>query len=181
MHLESDSRWFVSAVACFLVWSWSSTGRKQVPIRRYDLERTTNTQLIPSTTSDTRQARDPFEYYQRLGRVRDYVFANIQEPITLKLAARIACCEPAYFSKYFKQRTGIHFTRWLNERRIERARELLTTRNEAIAVVARKVGFLSTRSFERWFKRIDGLTPRQAKKQCQQHLTSQKNQIVSQT
>ena len=50
-------------------------------------------------------SEDAFSYYQRLGRVQDYVRVHYSAPITLADAARVAGLERTYFSKFFHQKT----------------------------------------------------------------------------
>ena len=98
-------------------------------------------------------------YYRRLSRVRDYVLANYEDHITLEIAADIAGLERTSFSRFFRQKTGLCFTQWLRIVRVKRAKELLARRNRAVTEVAFAVGFRDLSTFERAFKRIEGVTP----------------------
>jgi transcriptional regulator GlxA family with amidase domain len=111
-----------------------------------------------------RSIRDPFEYYDRLCRLQDYVLANLDKHISRQTAARIACVTPGYFSTYFRSRVGIPFTAWLSGLRVKKAAELFTQTDLPVPVVADMVGFGTARTLERHFKKYQGLTPRAFKR-----------------
>lgn len=103
---------------------------------------------------------DPFDYYERLGRVRTFVLDHLTEPLSLRAVAQVACVTPAYFSALFRRKVGMSFMTWLRHARVEEAARLLTERDWSIAHVAERVGFGSVRTFERAFRACLGHTPR---------------------
>lgn len=111
--------------------------------------------------------RDPFRFFRRLERVRDYVLANIDSPIDLSTAADIAGLEPTYFSKFFRKHVGMTFRDWLRGIRIERAKTLLIEHNYTISEVAARVGYQSERAFQRNFLAVTGRTATEFRKQAE--------------
>ncbi|HSS75906.1 MAG TPA: AraC family transcriptional regulator [Thermoanaerobaculia bacterium] len=105
-----------------------------------------------------------FSYYLPLQRVREYVEKNLSEPISLRAAASAAGLEEKYFSAFFHRKTGVCFRDWLAGCRVDRAIEILTQHDDTITSVAASVGFQDLRTFERSFKRLTGLTPREFKR-----------------
>ena len=105
-----------------------------------------------------------FSYYPSLQRVREYVEQNLSEPISLREAASAAGLEEKYFSAFFHRKTGVCFRDWLAGRRVSRAIEIFTRRDDTITNVAASVGFQDLGTFERSFKRLTGLTPREFKR-----------------
>ena len=105
-----------------------------------------------------------FSYYPPLQRVREYVEKNLSEPISLREAASAAGLEEKYFSAFFHRKTGVCFRDWLAGRRVDRAIEILTQHDDTITNVAESAGFQDLRTFERSFKRLTGLTPREFKR-----------------
>lgn len=105
-------------------------------------------------------SNDPFNYYERLGRVRAFVLDHLAEPLSLRAAARVACVTPAYFTALFRRQVGMSFMTWLRRTRVEEAARLLTERDWSIAHVSERVGFGSVRTFERAFRTFLGHTPR---------------------
>ena len=66
-----------------------------------------------------------------------------------------------YLSQIFKRETGITFSKYIVNLRIEKAKELLATGNYSIGKTAQEVGFNDYFYFLKTFKRITGMTPRQ--------------------
>ena len=71
----------------------------------------------------------------------------------------------SYFSKYFKDSTGMGFTAYVNSIRLKHALEDIMDGNMSIADAASYNGFPSVKTFETACKRSYGLTPLQFKKQ----------------
>ena len=106
-------------------------------------------------------AQEILQYYPRIRRVDEYVREHLSEPLTLVVVAEVSCLEPKYFSAYFRQKTGILFNRWLAMLRVNQACSLLRGQDRSIREVATAVGFKDIRTFERTFKRLRGMTPRE--------------------
>lgn len=82
------------------------------------------------------------------------------EFITFSEAARFMNFTDAYFSKFFKKRSGMTFSRYLNTVRIKKAMEILAAEPDAkIADIAMRCGFGTLRSFNREFRNITGRPP----------------------
>ena len=105
-----------------------------------------------------------FAYYPRLRRVQEHLDCHLSEKISLKTASGIAGLEEKYFSAFFHAKTGVSFTDWMTRVRIDRAMEMMRTREYTITNVALTVGYQHLRTFERAFKRCAGITPRAFKR-----------------
>ncbi|WP_110945139.1 response regulator transcription factor [Paenibacillus phocaensis] len=68
---------------------------------------------------------------------------------------------PSYFSYIFKQSTGKGFTEYMNEMRIEQAKNLLATTQDKVFEIADKVGYKEYKYFVSVFKTYTGLTPKE--------------------
>ena len=95
-----------------------------------------------------------------LQRVTKYIRQNLTSDIALTDAAAAAFLSPNYLTHLLKKETGRTFTSLVTERRLERARELLTNSSMRISEVARQSGFADEAYFTRRFKQWDGVTPR---------------------
>ena len=62
-------------------------------------------------------------------------------------------------SRLFKQKSGENLTDYINEVRIEKAKEILTTTNVKIGDIAAMVGLESRATFLRVFKKLEGVSP----------------------
>lgn len=100
-----------------------------------------------------------FAYYPRLQRVRDHVLSHLRDGVSLADAAGVAAYDPTYFCKWFHGRVGITFVEWVRLSRVQRACQLMSERDSSVAAVADATGFRSTRTFERAFKNLLGVTP----------------------
>lgn len=70
-------------------------------------------------------------------------------------------CSASNFMRWFKKRTGLSFTAFLNERRLTAAAEALRQTDDTVLAVAESAGFENLSNFNRQFKARYGVTPRQ--------------------
>lgn len=95
----------------------------------------------------------------RLRRVVDYIEAHLADDISLRDLAVQAGLSTHHFGEAFKASTGTSPHRYLVERRIRRAKELLLGAEQSIAEIAISVGFASHSHFTDNFRRLTGTTP----------------------
>ncbi len=100
----------------------------------------------------------------RLEQLLLYLKSNLSEPLSLSTAATLCCLETTYFSRYFRQHTGMNFTAWYRRVRIERAKALLSQPRMKVDVVAGAVGYNHITTFERAFRKCTGLCPAEYKR-----------------
>ncbi len=91
----------------------------------------------------------------------DFIKDNYFRDITLDTVAKQIFITPGYLSQLFKQETGINFLEYLNQYRIEKAKELLKNTFLKNYEISDKVGFADDKYFSQVFKRYTGLTPTQ--------------------
>ncbi len=92
-------------------------------------------------------------------RALSYIENHFHEKLSLHAVA--ACCgmEATAFSHAFKNEHGYTFREFLQQRRIEKAVELLRHTDTCILEIACTVGFRDPSQFTRMFKRHMGVTP----------------------
>lgn len=95
----------------------------------------------------------------------EYIEEHYREELNLNVMAELVGLNPIYFSKYFKDSTGMGFNAYVNAVRLKHALEDIMGGNMSIADAASYNGFPSVKSFEIACKRSYGLTPLQFKKQ----------------
>lgn len=95
----------------------------------------------------------------RLARVKEFVDAHLADDLSLAEIAAAAELSPFHFARVFKRETGAPPHRYLMERRVARARELLAGTTMDLAEVALACGFAGQSHFTTAFKRHTGLTP----------------------
>lgn len=113
----------------------------------------------------TKKALKQGEDFGQMQKAISYINEHYAEDITLKSVARILLMEETYFSKKFKQLTGLGFKEFLIQTRIKKAEELLATEIDMeISKISEKCGFSSSNYFGDAFKKINGISPRQYRK-----------------
>ena len=90
----------------------------------------------------------------------DYVGDNLEKDLTLVDIAGAARMSPYHFSRSFKESTGLTPHQYVIERRIQRAKELLSSTALPIVEIALLCGFANQSHLNRHFKRVFGVSPR---------------------
>ncbi len=93
-----------------------------------------------------------------------YVEGHYTESCTLGNLSNAVGYEYGYLSRYFKKRTGVSFTEYLNRYRLNRACYYLTSTDKTVLDIALSVGYDSLRSFTRNFKKVFGITAAEYRK-----------------
>lgn len=95
---------------------------------------------------------------------RRFVYDNYSQDIPLEQGAYVARMAPAYFSHRFRKETGQTFVDFVNEVRIEQAKERIRRNAQTISQIGFQVGFRHVGHFIRTFKKRTGITPSEYKK-----------------
>lgn len=103
-----------------------------------------------------------------INEIIDYIDNNYTEPITLKSTAEALGYEPHYLSRYFHSRIPIHFSKYVNLYRVDRATALLMNTDLSMTEIALGSGFQSIRSFNRVYLELTGKTPSAVSKQLEE-------------
>ena len=95
----------------------------------------------------------------------NYIHNNFERDISLGDIAKYVFLSPSYFTRAFKEQTGMSPISYLLKIRIERAKEMLVDTGLKISDIALSVGFSNQQRFNEMFKKYAGLTPLQYRKQ----------------
>ena len=106
-----------------------------------------------------RKAQDCYERQEINDAVR-YIRHNYNRNITLEEIAKSVNLSKVYFSQLFKNETGMNFTDFLIQFRIEEAAKLLKSTDMKVYEIAEQVGIPDQHYFNRLFKNITGVTPK---------------------
>lgn len=93
-----------------------------------------------------------------------YIYKNFKSHLTLDEVSAVASLSPAYFSKKFKQTTGMGFKEYLNYVRLKHAQAALLTTDSTITDIALEYGFNDSNYFKDLFKKVYGKSPREFRK-----------------
>ncbi len=135
---------------------------------RSALER--ETRLLWTLTQLVRRHADQRPVPTTLGNEHDalaqsqaYIRAHYAEDISLETLALVAHLSPFHLSRLFRERLGLPPHAYLNQIRINRAKELLN-HGWSIADIALATGFADQSHLNKAFKRIVGVAPGQYRK-----------------
>lgn len=92
-------------------------------------------------------------------RAKDYINEFYKTDIKVHEVADVINITPNYFSSLFKQKTGKNFNEYINQLRIDEAKELLINTPFKVNEIARLVGFNEYKYFVEVFKKLSGITP----------------------
>ncbi|MFC5460996.1 helix-turn-helix domain-containing protein [Massilia niabensis] len=90
-------------------------------------------------------------------RVKEYIEANLQSGVGVIELATLCQLSVSQFGRAFKASTGITPHRWLVERRLARARELMVRTGRTLADIAHSCGFADQSHLAREFRRAEGV------------------------
>lgn len=90
-----------------------------------------------------------------------YCYDNYMEDISLQSLANALHVSHYYISHIFNERLHISFRDYINSLRIGKACEMLKRNEQTITEIAFEVGYNSTRTFDRCFTKIEGVSPKE--------------------
>jgi AraC-like DNA-binding protein len=112
-------------------------------------------QSAASAVSSTGAALQPW----RLKRISIFIDQNIDQPLSLDCLSRAVGLSRMHFAALFRRATGLRPHDYVMQRRMERAKQLLSESSMPIVEIAFCVGFQSQSHFTTVFKRAVGTTP----------------------
>lgn len=89
----------------------------------------------------------------------EYILNNYNKKITNELLAEISSLSVVYFRKLFTETLGISPIAYVNNLRIKKAKEILSSDYDSLSDVAYSLGFANLYDFSRTFKKHTGLSP----------------------
>lgn len=90
---------------------------------------------------------------------QQYIEEHYGEKIVLEDLAEVVGLNPVYFSVLFKKETGINFSSYLVNVRMDKAKDMIRNTNETIAAIAESVGYKDSRYFSQTFTKTVGVKP----------------------
>jgi AraC-like DNA-binding protein len=96
---------------------------------------------------------------RRIDRVLDWIGRHYERPLTVAAASAQVHVSPAAFSRYFRREVGKGFVEYVNDVRCGEACIRLAGSTQPVAGVARDCGFETLSNFNRQFRRRQGCSP----------------------
>jgi AraC-like DNA-binding protein len=100
----------------------------------------------------------------RIAEAESYIRERYAENLTLSGVAARFGFNPSYFSRLFSERTGVHVIEFINSIRIEKSCLFLRRSGLSVSEIAYSVGYNNLSHFNRTFRRIVGMGPREYRK-----------------
>lgn len=88
-----------------------------------------------------------------------YIHDHYMDTISLNSMSDTLGISTAYFSRLFREQTGVNFKEYLTQYRMKNAKRALQTTQKDIKHIAHDVGYPSATQFSRAFKNVEGMTP----------------------
>ncbi len=110
--------------------------------------------------------------YQELSGVKDgfirqmmdYVHENYRTDVDVYAMAKALNISYSQLRRLFIEHTGQNIVTYTNRLRIQESKRLLTETEETLAEISAKLGYNNDQSFNRYFKKFEGMTPGEYRK-----------------
>jgi len=99
-----------------------------------------------------------------LEKVLDFIARHYQGELYLEIIAKHFSMNQKYLSRWFKDKMAIGINEYINQYRINKAKELLTETDKNVADIGNAVGFENRTTFFRSFKKMEGISPNDYRK-----------------
>ena len=104
--------------------------------------------------------------------VRRYIDSHFKESISLDRLAEVAHVNKYYLVHTFSREFGISPINYLISRRIAESKHLLGETDHSLSQIAHMLGFSSPSYFSQSFRKLEGISPMEYRKQSKQQRSS---------
>jgi len=95
--------------------------------------------------------------------IKQYIERNISSEISMKELADYVHLHPDYLTRIFKKEAGMSISKYLLQRKMETAKNLMDHTEQSLGDISLKVGYLNYSSFHRAFMNTVGKSPQEYK------------------
>lgn len=113
------------------------------------------------TDTFARLVRETDDHSRNLAikRVEQYIHKHLKEDLGLQVLAEVGGFNASYLSRIFKQEYHCNLSEYIMRTRLGYARKLLAETDEKIYHIAEESGYQTVSSFNRVFKKAEGMSP----------------------
>ncbi len=102
-----------------------------------------------------------------VGKAEQYIKQNLDKIMECEDVARKVCMNSDYLSRLFKREKGMPLRKYINQVRVERAKDLLATTDISVSTIAQMTGYSHFSYFSTAFKKAVNMSPLDYRKQYQ--------------
>lgn len=101
----------------------------------------------------------------RIDQVIRHIHTHLAEPLTVKALARLTHWSPSRLAHCFRESLGVAPMEYVDARRMEQARQLLSNSDLPIKAIGTTVGYPAPDHFSKRFRHLNGLSPQEFRSQ----------------
>lgn len=175
-YLQASNHYFYCHLSCYIgvVSTFPNLLRTYVSLLEMERSNVTQSnkvqaqfnlwsQRIVSLGTDVLQAEDK-EQSSVIQKIYDYIDEHLQLEISREQIAEHVHFNPAYLSRLFRKETNSSLTDCILQKRMEKAKSLLTSTHVKISDISSLIGYGNIPHFTKMFKRYAGITPQDYRK-----------------
>jgi AraC-like DNA-binding protein len=106
-------------------------------------------------------------YNSSIKKAIKYIEENLNEQLDLNNISKAASYSPYHFSRVFKQATGENINNMIKRLRLAQSTHELLFQNSSITEIGLNIGYETPSSFNKAFKKLFNMSPREYKKQTE--------------
>lgn len=106
-----------------------------------------------------KQSKEWINYEERLNRVRDYIYAHLDDELDLNTLADIAHLSPYHFHRIYRSARNETIAHTIRRLRLHLAAGQLANSDIPIASISKQAGYQNVQSFTRTFNETYGMPP----------------------
>lgn len=126
-------------------------------------------EMVYDYTHQMRQLVKERSYSKQIILSLDYIYAHLQEPLTVKSIADAIHLNPNYLSTLFKKEMQISISEYIRKERIKAAENLLKYSDFSATDISNYLYFSSHSHFIKIFKKYTGYTPKEYRNRFFRH------------
>ena len=100
------------------------------------------------------------KYSKPVTKCQHYIFKHLYEKITLSQLSNLVDLNPSYLSVLFKKEVGTSLSEYIQNAKIDEAKNLLTLTNYSLSDICSWLNFNDQSYFTKIFKKVTGVTPK---------------------
>ena len=100
----------------------------------------------------------------RIQKCLTYIRRNLDQPLRIETLAEKVCISKDHFIRLFRKETGLTPIRYINQKKVEKARLLLITDNVPVKEIALLLAYDDYSYFNRIFRKYTGTSPLEYRK-----------------